>query len=156
MPSPWVWRLTRWGAREIGMMSESDQNEDQSKRVDVFALNPRETLPVSESARQLGRPHQVENVLMNQYRCALRQEITSGRETKTRGGSDSVAKGRVVSAWVCGACCLPSSFFRCVRNHVLRNSCLPGFMCDTHMCDTHFGRSSCCARFASCSFFSRS
>ena len=34
-------------------------------------------LLVPESARQLGRPRQVENELMTHYRCTLRQEITS-------------------------------------------------------------------------------
>ena len=104
MPSPWKWRLKRLGAREFRTMSESDQHEDQSKRVDMFAVKPREILRASESARQL----------INQYRCTLRQKITRGRETKTSGGSDSVATERVDSAWICGARCVPSSFLRCV------------------------------------------
>ena len=117
----------------------------------MFAVSPRETIPVSESARLLGLPHQVENELMNHCRFTLRQEITSGCETKTRGGSDSVAKRRVDSAWICGPCCFPSSFLRCVRNHVVRCSFLPGFMYHTHV-----GRSSCCARFVCCSSLSSS
>ena len=81
------------------MMSESDQNEDKLKHVDMFAVSPKKkTLLVPESAGQLGRPRQVANELMHQYRCTLRQEITSGRETKARGTSDSVARGRVGSA----------------------------------------------------------
>ena len=66
------WFPARWGAREFRMMSESDQNEDKSKRVDMFAVTPTEIHLVSGSARQLGLPHQVGNELMNQYRCTVR------------------------------------------------------------------------------------
>ena len=64
------------------MMPGGEQSENKSKHVDMFAVDPRETLPVPKSARLPGRPRQAGNELMNHHRRTLRLEITSSHETK--------------------------------------------------------------------------
>ena len=74
------------------MMSGCDQRTrrsgDKLKCVDASAVRPSETFPLFETARRLGRSHQVrrtknekvvENEVMTQYLCTL------------SGGSDSIA-----------------------------------------------------------------
>ena len=65
-------------------MSKNAQQGDRVRRGDRSAVNQRETTPVAEAARQLGRSRQIEIESMKQNRYS--QGTTSEREAKTGGG----------------------------------------------------------------------
>ena len=112
------------GVRDVTKMKTS-------RNMSIRLLQSRQKLsPAPECARQLGQPSQVENELMKSTPVHTQ---TGNHKWWTQPGS--------VCVW-----CLPSSFLRRMRNHVVRCSWWLNFRCDTH-----FGRSQCCAQSVRCS-----
>ena len=131
---------------------------DKLKCVDASAVSPSATFPLFESARRLGLSHKVrrtkkekmvENELMTQYLCTLRQELKRGQKRRKPLLAQTVsrvsdtprlvivlgnARVGVDSAWICGVWCSPLPSLMCARNHVAKCSFPPGVMCGIHVC----------------------